>query len=355
MRYRRLLLAPLLAGLLPALLGTIRPVAASPKPVAAPSQGGAIALDPSLGVTYLAQPFSNRVFVLSSKDAGLLGVLSVPPHPAGLAVDSRLHLLYVASDAAGVVTVFNERTRHVTRTLPIGGHPAGLSLADKGRTLLVTDSAAGTIRQLSLAANAAPPVTVFDAGSGADQSPMLIPSSGSVGTHVMAWGRGFAPREPVQVYWGLAPLVRVQSDQFGMVMASFRVPRHARLGRQLIVFIGQRTTRSGSALLTVVSPPPPPRKAPIKKPAPKPILQRLLGPKLVLAIPTPMAIGPLKKLGSGKGGITIPAFALEAGVALVGLGLILRMRRRRRKKAAARGSTRGPGSPGPPRALKGAA
>jgi len=356
MRHRHVLLVPLLAGLAPALLGSVRPAAASTHAVAARAQSGAIALDPTLGVTYLAQPVSNTVFVLSSKDSSLLGVLDTPPSPTGLAVDSRKHLLYVSSDRTGVVTVFNEKTRRVIRTLAIGGHPAGLSLMNKGQALLVTDSESGTIQELPLGAKGGSPIELLNVGPGADSSAMLSPSSAPKGTHVLAWGRGFAPGEAVEAYWGLTPLVRARANGTGMVRAHFIVPRRAPLGQQLIVLIGQHTTHSESTLLTVIKTPPPPKRIPVKAPPPKPLLQRLLGPKLMLVVPTAVAVGPLKKLASSKSSIGIPAFELEAAVAVVCLVLILRMRRRRRKKAATvDGSPRGRGKSGPQRALKGAA
>jgi hypothetical protein len=356
MRYRHLLLVPLLAGMAPALLGSVRPAAAAGHAVATRAQSGAIAVDPSLGVTYLAQPVSSTVFVLSSKDSSLLGLLAVPPSPAGLAVDSRLHLLYVSSDTTGVITVFNEKTRRVVRAMAIGGHPSGLSLINKGRALLVTDSASGTIQAVPLGLHDGPPIELLNVGPGADATAMLSPGSAPAGTRVLTWGRGFAPGEAVEVYWGLKPLVRARADSAGMVTTHFIVPRHGHLGQQLIVLIGRHTTHSESTLLTVIKVPPPPKRMPVKPVAPKPLLQRLLGPKLILVVPTAVAVGPLKKLAGPKSSLGIPAFELEVAVALVCLVLIIRMRRRRRKKAATvDGSPRGRGKSGPPRALKGAA
>ncbi|MGH2411401.1 MAG: YncE family protein, partial [Chloroflexota bacterium] len=311
---------------------------------------------PSLGVTYLAQPISSTVFVLSSKDSALLGVLKVPPNPAGLAVDSRLHLLYVSSDPAGVITVFDEKTRHIARTMSIGGHPSGLSLMNKGRALLVTDSISGTIQELPLGPHGGPPIELLDVGPGADATAMLSPVSAPDAARILVWGRGFAPGEAVEVYWGLKPLVRAHADGAGMVMTHFIVPRRGHLGQQLIVLIGRHTTHSESTLLTVIKTPPPPKRVPVKPIAPKPLLQRLLGPKLMLVVPTAVALGPLKKLAGPKSSLGISAFELEAAVAMVCLVLIMRMRRRRRKKAATvDGSPRGRGKSGPPRALKGAA
>jgi len=356
MRYRHLLFVPLLAALAPMLLGSARPAEAAGHVGAGRAQSGAIALDPSLGVTYLAQPVFSTVLVLASRNSALLGVLKVPPSPAGLAVDSRLHLLYVSSDSAGVITVFNEKTLRVAKTLPIGGRPSGLSLMNKGRDLLVTDSASGTIQEVPVGSKGGPPIQLLNVGPGADAGAMLAPAAAPTARRILVWGRGFAPGEAVEVYWGLKPLVRTAADQAGMVMTHFIVPPRAPLGRQLIVLIGRHTTHSESTLLTVIKTPPPPKRVPVKPVAPKPLLQRLLTPKLILVVPTAIAVGPLKKLAGPKSSLGISAFELEAAVALVCLVLIMRMRRRRRKKAATvDGSPRGRGKSGPPRALKGAA
>ncbi|MGH2345363.1 MAG: YncE family protein [Chloroflexota bacterium] len=349
------LLVLIVAGLLSALCGGARSAEARGAVPPKPPQGGAIAADPTLKVIYLAQPISNNVFVLSADGSTVLGVLQVPPSPMGLAIDTRAHLLYVASGQAGVVTVFDEYTRHVKRVLPIGGRPAGLILGDKGHRLLVTDSASGIVRGISLAAKPIPPTQILDLGPGADLSAILVPGSAPRGARVVIWGRGFAPGERVEAYWGLKPLAGIRADDAGMVLTHFPVPRKAQLGRQLIVLIGQHTTHSESALLTVIKPPPPPKPAPVVKPVPKPLLQRLLAPRLVLVVPSAVGVGPLKSLSGTHKGIVLPAFGLEAAVALLGLGLILRMKRRRKRRVRSGKEAGGMGAADPARTLKGAA
>lgn len=342
-------------GLLAALLGGTQPAAA--RGVVPPTrlQGGAITVDPTLNVLYLAQPMSNSVFVLSADGSTVLGVLRVAPSPTGLAVDSRAHLLYVSSDRAGVITVFNESTRHVARVLSIGGRPAGLILDEKGRRLLVTDGSSGTIRGIALTAKHPRPTPILDLGPGADRSPILVPTSAPIGARVVVWGRGFAPGERVEAYWGLTPLIGTRADDVGIVLTHFPVPRHVHLGKQLIVLIGRHTTHSESALLTVIKPPPPPKPKPVVKPVPKPLLQRLLAPRLVLVVPTAVGVGPLKKLSGTHNGISVPTFGVEAAVALLCLGFILRMKRRRKKRSRAVKQASEDGASGSAPTLKGAA
>jgi len=76
--------------------------AASGGKPAKPLQGGAIASDPVLGVTYVAQPISNTIFALRAADSTVLGVLDVAPSPAGLAVAKDGSLL-IADDGGKVV------------------------------------------------------------------------------------------------------------------------------------------------------------------------------------------------------------------------------------------------------------
>jgi hypothetical protein len=357
---RNLVLNPLWVRLLACLLvimpalAPITAAASAGKP-AKPLQGGAIASDPALGVIYVAQPISNTIFVLKDDGSTVLGVLDVAPSPAGLAVDSRARLLYVASDRAGVVTVFSEVTRHIVRVMAIGGRPAGIVLDEKGKALLVTDGLSGTVRSFSLAAKPKPPTLVLDVGQGADLSPILLPTSASMGARVAIWGRGFAPREMVHVYWGLTALTGAKADVHGFVVVHFTLPTHSHLGKQLIVLIGKQSTHSESALLTVIKPPPPPLPAPVIKPAPASVLQRLGTRRIAVVVPAQVAIGPLKKIAGKKVGIAVPAFGLEVAVAILCLLLILRMRRRRMKKARSMKNA-GPGpTAGSPRTLKGAA
>jgi hypothetical protein len=322
---------------------------------AKPPQGGAIASDPVLGVTYVAQPISNTIFALRAADSTVLGVLDVAPSPAGLAVDSQARLLYVASDTAGVITVFSEVTRHVVRVMAVGGRPSGIAVDEKGKVLLVTDAFSGAVRGFSLAAKPKPPTLVLDVGPGADLSPILLPISAPMGARVAIWGRGFAPKEGVNAYWGLTALTGAHADGHGFVLIHFTVPARTHLGKQLIVLIGKRSTHSESALLTVIKPPPPPKPAPVIKPAPPSVLERLLTHRLALVVPTKVAVGPLKKLAGKKVGVAIPAFGLETAVAVLCLLLILRMRRRRMKKAKSRGNSTPGATAGSPRTLKGAA
>ncbi len=360
---RNLLLNPLLVRLLACLLlimpalAPITAAASTGKPAKPPKplQGGAIAADPALGVMYVAQPISNTIFVLKDDGSTVLGVLAVAPSPAGLAVDSRAHRLYVASDTAGVVTVFSEVTRHIVRVMAVGGRPDGIALDAKGKSLLITDGLSGTVRSFSLAAKPKPPTLVLDVGQGADLSPILLPTSASMGTRVAIWGRGFAPREMVHVYWGLTALTGAKADAHGFVVVHFTLPTHSHLGKQLIVLIGKQSTHSESALLTVIKPPPPPLPAPVIKPPPPSVLQRLGTRRLAVVVPAKVAIGPLKKLAGKKVGIAVPAFGLEVAVAILCLLLILRMRRRRMKKVRSMKNA-GPGpTVGSPRTLKGAA
>ena len=255
------------------------------------AQSGAIAQNAASHAVYLAMPSANAVFVLSNKSMRLLTVLKVPASPSALAVDPGRQRLYVASDQDGMVSVFSTATYELLRIYPVGGHPTGLALMNRGRTLLISDGQSGAVAQLPALTARAQSATVFSAGPGT--APLLAPRSGWRGAHILAWARGFAPGEAVDVLWGVQPLTQARANAAGFVLTSFQVPANAVLTNNLVDFRGERGTTTQSAFMMVGPAPKLPKrilkKTVVRRPS---LLQRLFAPSITLPIANPLARHP---------------------------------------------------------------
>lgn len=312
-------------------------------------QTGAMAMDSATGHYLVALPSSNAVFVMSSKDQQVVTVLRVPPSPAGIAIDPVRRLTYISSDSAGMISVFDSRSYAVVRIYPVGGHPAGLTLTPGGKALLFTDDASGIINRLSLSSKAEQPEQLLQVGPGA--LPELGPRSVIEGQSTMLWARGFAPGEPVAVYWvywGSKPLVRTTASAAGIVTVPVLVPAKVGIGEHMLIIYGTRSTKSQSVLLNVRPLPPAPKRRPKPRP-PKPgLVGRLLAPSVV--VPNPLAAmgqkgTPKAKKGqvarrvavqhpAASPGIKVPIIAFAAVPLLLLMIRLPAARRRRRVRKA---------------------
>jgi hypothetical protein len=260
-------------------------------------QAGSMAHDPGLHRLFIAQPSTNKVYVVNDATMLLLGVLRVPARPAALALDQDRHLLYVASDEAGLVTTFNARSLKQVRREAVGGRPGGLTLLDTGHTLLIADQASGTVSRLPIQPRPGPLVRALAMGPGLHPTTMLSSHTAPYGGKVMVWGQNFGPGEAVQVFWGMVPVASLHADALGAVTGTFVVPRHSDLGLHLVILMGRASDHAQSGLLNVVKPPPPPVRAVKALPKPKSVMtqrmDKLFASRVSLQPPKLLAIGPL--------------------------------------------------------------
>ncbi len=259
-------------------------------------QSGAIAQDPATGQVYLAQPFSDSLFILTSKGLHLLAVLRMPPSPSAIAVDPDHHFVYVASDPAGMISVIDSRTFRVVRIYPLGGHPDGLTLLDHGATLLISDGASGAVQRLSVQAHTDQPQQVFSIGPAAAAAVLFAPTTVYPGQDVLAWARGFRPGEPIDIDWGIQPLLKTRAGRYGIVKVHVAVPAQTDLGLHLVIINGKWSTTSKSGLLNVVRAPVV-RKRKKATPSKKPVTPALLALLTqTVAVPIPPFLSSLTSL-----------------------------------------------------------
>lgn len=338
------------AGLMACVLGlggAVSPVQARGLPPAV--QTGAMAVDPATGHYLVALPSSDAVFVMSSKDEQIITVLRVPPVPSGIAIDPVRRLTYVSSDSAGMISIFDSRSYNLVRIYPVGGHPSGLTLAPGGKSLLFADDESGNINRLSLWPKPAEPEQLLQVGPGA--LPQLGPRSVIEGRSTMLWARGFAPGEPVAVYWvywGSRPLVRTAASAAGIVTVSVLMPAKVGTGEHMLILYGMRSARSQSVLLNVLPLPPAPKPRPKPRPRKPGLVDRLLAPSVV--VPNPLAALGQKSAPKGKkgqvtrrvavqhpaarAGLQVPIIAFAAVPLLLLMIRLPAMRRRRRLRKA---------------------
>jgi hypothetical protein len=260
-------------------------------------QAGSMAHDPGLHRLFIAQPSTNKVYVVNDTTLLLLGVLRVPARPAALALDQDRHLLYVASDEAGLVTTFNARSLKQVRRLAVGGRPGGLTLLETGHTLLIADQASGAVSRLPIQPRPGPLMRALAMGPGMHPTAMLSPDTAPYGGKVMVWGQNFGPGQAVQVFWGMMSVATLHADALGAVTGTFVVPRHSDLGLHLVILMGQASGHAQSGLLNVVNPPPPLARAvkvlPKTKSAMTQRMDKLFASRVSLQAPKMLAIGPL--------------------------------------------------------------
>lgn len=305
--------------------------------VAGPAQSGAIVQDTKTGLVFIAVPVGNSVMVLATAGMSMKAVLKVPPTPSALSLDPHLNRLYVSSDAAGVISVFDSRTFRLLEQRTIGGHPGGLALTAYGKILMVTDSVSGAVLRMT-----AEPKLGYPAQSatlGPDALPLLAPSTLPSGASTLIWGRGFQANEAVDVYWGVNLLKRVLADSAGIVTTNVTVPKASDLGLHLLILIGQSSTHSASALVSVVHAALPASKVLLKPKAPAhsimDTVKTLLKPRVSISLAALPAIGPIKSFQHMKPVGGIPVMPILIALVAATSVLLFNMGRKRRKRVKA--------------------
>jgi hypothetical protein len=156
-----------------------------------------------------------------------------------------------------MISAFDERSFKLNQIYTVGGRPAGLTLAGAGKTLLVADAVTGAVTSMPVHGKAAQPSPVIALGPGAP--PQLGPQSVAGGQTTMLWAQGFAPGEPVDVYWvywGAKPLARAIASPTGIVTVAVTVPPRVGLGDHMLIIYGRRSTTSESVLVHITPAPP---------------------------------------------------------------------------------------------------
>ena len=121
-------------------------------------QPTAVAVDPALGVVYVANSGNGTVSVISEAAKTVIATIPVGDEPQAVAVDPALGVVYVANQGDGTVSVISEATKTVTATIPVGivgiySHPDGVAVDPALGVVYVANGQGGTVSVISEATN----------------------------------------------------------------------------------------------------------------------------------------------------------------------------------------------------------
>lgn len=132
---RRLTVAFLFAGLMPASLWAVGPLATIP----VGKSPGPMVIDPTTHSVYVVNTGDNTVSVIDSESLMVKAVVKVAPGPSSIAANPAANLVYVASVNGGTLTAI--QGTQVVGTLKIGGNPIGMVVDTVLNQVYIADQA----------------------------------------------------------------------------------------------------------------------------------------------------------------------------------------------------------------------